>query len=505
MFLSSRLESLRRIASRLGAKRRLDQRRPVVRPRLEVLEDRALPSGSYLFVSDYDANTVMRYDAATGAFVDTFVPKHSGGLNQPQGLVLGPHDHNLYIASGEYAPSSEPHTSVLRFDGTSGTFMDRFADKGRLGGPHAVVFGPDGNLYVADGFTNGDAKPSQIVRYHGTTGEFMDIFVPSGSGGLWGPWALVFGPSGRGAHDLDLYVVSRRTDSVKRYDGATGAYLGDFVASGSGGLDAPLGLTFGPDGNLYVSAGFGAAPSAVFRFQGPAAKTPGAPMPSAENSGALFVASGSGGLLDTFGLIFGPDSNGDGQQDLYLPSFEQAGSNKSKEKTATIKRYDGVTGGFIDTFVTPNSGGLDQPNYLIFSETDPVTLAYRDTMTASVTTSLSASSASAAIATAHLNGSRQATLTDPSGNAFALNFALAGVLHADGSAHGTINFVFSEAFSQAWGAVSGVDSIRLQGTTAGITVAEDAIYRQKHLGVFGLDRDDDVGPRIECRGASETL
>ena len=40
-------------------------------------------AAEYLLVSDYDTNSVKRYDAATGAFVDNFVPKHSGGLNQP--------------------------------------------------------------------------------------------------------------------------------------------------------------------------------------------------------------------------------------------------------------------------------------------------------------------------------------------------------------------------------------------------------------------------------------
>lgn len=350
--------------------------RPSRRLRLnaEPLENRLTPSSSYLLVSDYDGNTVLRFNAATGAFVDEFVPKHSGGLNQPQGLVFGPHDHNLYVASGEYAPSSDPHTAVLRFNGTTGALIDRFADSSGLDGPHAVVFGPDGNLYVADGI----GPNGHVIRYNGATGAYMDDFVPQNSGGLARPFALVFGPSGRGPGNPDLYVVSRVTDSVKRYHGTTGAYLGDFVASGSGGLDGPIGLTFGPDGNLYVSAGFGTVPSAVFRYQGPSGKNPGAPMPSAGMSGATFVTSGSGGLLTTFGLVFGPDGNGDGKQDLYLPSFDQAGSNKSKEKTATIKRYDGVTGAFIDTFVTPNSGGLDQPNYLIFTETDPVTLAYRD-------------------------------------------------------------------------------------------------------------------------------
>jgi DNA-binding beta-propeller fold protein YncE len=328
----------------------------------------------YLLVSDYDTNSVKRYDAATGAFVDNFVPKLSGGLNQPQGLVFGPHDHNLYVASGELSGSAQ-RKAILRFNGTTGAFIDEFAESGHLDVPHAVIFGPDGNLYVADGLgSNG-----KVIRYNGTTGAFLDDFIPNNGGGLARPFALVFGPSGHGPHDLDLYVVSRLTDSIKRYDGSTGAYLGDFVASGGGGLSEALGVTFGPDGNLYVASGsfFGTNSSAVFRFEGPAGTTPGAPMPSAGNEGAVFVASGSGGLLTTFGLIFGPDGNGDGQQDLYLPSFETAGSNRAKQKTATIKRYDSVTGAFIDTFITANSGGLDQPNYLTFTNTDPVTLQYR--------------------------------------------------------------------------------------------------------------------------------
>ena len=338
---------------------------------IEALELRTLLSG-YLLVSDYDAHTVRRYDAATGAFVNDLVPKHSGGLNQPQGLIFGPQDHDLYVASGELSGSAEGRRGVLRYDDTTGAFEGKFVDGDRLNGPHAVVFGPDGNLYVADGL----GSEGHVARYDGTSGAFIDEFVAPNSGGLARPFALAFGPSGEADGDLDLYVVSRLTDSVKRYDGATGTFRSDFVAGGAGGLDDPIGLTFGPDGSLYVSAGFGSAPSGVFRFQGPAGAVPGAAMPSAGNSGAVFVASGSGGLLTTFGLIFGPDGNRDGHQDLYLPSFELAGLNKAKQKSATIKRYDGVTGAFIDTFVTSNSGGLDQPNYLVFTETDPVTLAY---------------------------------------------------------------------------------------------------------------------------------
>ena len=38
----------------------------------------------------------------------------------------------------------------------------------------------------------------------------------------------------------DLFVSSSGTNSVKRYDGATGAFLGDFVSAGSFGQQQPF-------------------------------------------------------------------------------------------------------------------------------------------------------------------------------------------------------------------------------------------------------------------------
>ena len=230
------------------------------------------------------------------------------------------------------------------------------------------------------------SAPTATSCHDGTTGAFIDDFVPPDRGGLRSPFALVFGPSGRGPRELDLYVVSRGTDSVKRYHGVHGRCISAISSPAAvGGLDNPFGLTFGPDGSLYVTTGAfdGTNSSAVFRFRGPSGPAPGAPLPSAENSGAVFVAGGSGGLLTTFGLIFGPDGSGDGRQDLYLPSFKTAGSNKADHRFSTIKRYDGVTGGFLDTFVAANSGGLDQPNYPIFTETDPTTLRFHGATRAS--------------------------------------------------------------------------------------------------------------------------
>ena len=58
--------------------------------------------------------------------------------------------------------------------------------------------------------------------------------------GLDNPRGLKFGPDG------NLYVASRGTDSILRFDGATGAFIDEFVASGSGGLNDPHFLAFTP-------------------------------------------------------------------------------------------------------------------------------------------------------------------------------------------------------------------------------------------------------------------
>jgi len=197
--------------------------------------------------------SVLRYSGTTGVFIDTFVAPGSGGLAAPQDLVFGA-DGNLYVSSGGTG-------SVLRYSGTTGVFVDTFVPSGSGGlvTPSALIFGPDSNLYVASSFVVGDVLGFGVLRYSVTTGAFIDVFVPSGSGGLGIPTSVVFGPDG------DLYVASDLTDSVLHYSGLTGVFIDIFVSSGSGGLDFPTDLVFGPDGGLYVTSFF---TDSVLRYSG---------------------------------------------------------------------------------------------------------------------------------------------------------------------------------------------------------------------------------------------
>src|SRR4029453_2149932 len=122
---------------RLGRQRRIVQP-GIGRPSLS----RSCSPGSVAradrLLSSTETDSVLRYDAATGAFRGAFVAAGSGGLDQPRRLGLGPHG-NLYVASFM-------SDQVLCYDGATGAFLEVFVDAGSggLDGPHHLAFGPDG-------------------------------------------------------------------------------------------------------------------------------------------------------------------------------------------------------------------------------------------------------------------------------------------------------------------------------------------------------------------------
>src|SRR5262249_18424684 len=132
-------------------------------------------------------------------------------------------------------------------------------------------------------------------------------FIASGSGGLATPLGITLGPDG------NLYVASTN-GAVLRYNGTTGQYINTFVAQGSGGLAFNgiwAGGLFGRDATLTAAS---SATNQVLEYNG----SPGAFV-------AAFVTAGSGGLNTPLGITFGPDGN------LYVAS---SGSN-------AVLRYQG--------------------------------------------------------------------------------------------------------------------------------------------------------------------
>lgn len=94
------------------------------------------------------------------------------------------------------------------------------------------------NLVIADGGGN-DAG----IQEWTSAGKFVQQLASQTSGGLNHPNGIQFGPDGH------LYVTSR-DDTVKKYDGATGAFLGNAYVAEANAL--PIDLAFDHSGNLYV-------------------------------------------------------------------------------------------------------------------------------------------------------------------------------------------------------------------------------------------------------------
>jgi sugar lactone lactonase YvrE len=183
---------------------------------------------------------ILRFDGTTGDFVGVFVPSGSGGLSYANDLHFGP-DGNLYVNNADGAGKNSGR--ILRYDAATGEPLPSAGrdganfitpNDGGLAWANGFTFGPDGMLYVANDFiVNGR---SNILRFDGTTGDFVDVFV---SGGLGFVDGIVWGPDG------NLYVTNNRgrQASVNRYDPA-GNLIDVFIAPNDGGLQFSAGLLF---------------------------------------------------------------------------------------------------------------------------------------------------------------------------------------------------------------------------------------------------------------------
>ncbi len=241
-------------------------------------------------------DSVSLYDQESGAFVRDFIPTGSGGLKEPDFLLI--HDDGfLYVSSGADAASS----AVLRFRADTGEPAGAFAQGGGLLRPYGIAFGPDGMLYVSS------FRTDQLLRYDAATGDFVDVFAE-----------------------------------------------GDAMP---GGLNGPNGLVFGPDGMLYVTTQGSVAVSGQPTFPGLPSQVLRYDISTGE--GAVFIdepepSPDSAGFISLLGLVFGPDCDA-GECDLFVSDF----ANDIRRYDATGALLDTLPTGFTETTPRGNHmGGL---------------------------------------------------------------------------------------------------------------------------------------------------
>jgi len=228
-----------------------------------------------VLVSDGQTNQVKRYDKSTGAFIGVFA---STNLSGPTGMTI--HDGVLYVTN------SNPPQGVQRFDAATGVNTGQFVSSLGNPSPRDVKVNPANNhLYVL--YYNMATVETFDLTTMASFGLLMPAGSPLGSGGLYTPSAMAFGPDG------NLYISGGTFGGnfgVRRYNPTTGAFI-DFFANTGSDLNVPIGIAFGPDNNLYVATQNAAN---VMRFNFPT----GTFMD-------FFVPAGGGGLTEPFHLTFG--------------------------------------------------------------------------------------------------------------------------------------------------------------------------------------------------------
>lgn len=328
-----------------------------------------------LYIGDGGDNTVKRFDAETGVSQGTFVAPTSGGLFGPRGLAFA--GSHLLVANQNV---DQPFSGeVLDFDEAGIFFKARipasdpkapFAPRGIIRGRDSIFVADLGDAdYVINGGIAPNPLPARVAEFDQGTGKWKRDLNYSGFAMTcsadnecvqWSPRAAVFGPDGALYVSAMKFVTATNPNTLfgriirfPRDGRGAGRILVDGDTCGCG-LARPEGLTFGPDGRLYVAS---------FRING-------------GDNDKILIFNAQGKFVDQIdldlageprafaqALIFGPKGK------LYVPI----------NNTGEVRRYNVRTKRYSVFVPTNEAGGaLINPWYLTFGETDPRTLRYDD-------------------------------------------------------------------------------------------------------------------------------
>lgn len=227
---------------------------------LEGATDFAFGPNGNLFLCSRDTSGVLEYDGTTGAAIHEFIPRgspnfcdnpDSGWLCQPVSLVFTPDGRLLVMGRDNFG--------VQEYDTATGEWLGTFllidypeepeGDDWHNMPPWHMEIGPNGNLFVLGWASSLDSNGTgHIFEFHITTGRLERIVTDT----LNAPVEFTFGPNG---NLFVLNIYNEHNDGlgyIIEVDIETGENLGTFVASDPG-LTWPRGLTFGPNGNLFVT------------------------------------------------------------------------------------------------------------------------------------------------------------------------------------------------------------------------------------------------------------
>ncbi|GAB5401189.1 MAG: hypothetical protein Aureis2KO_27740 [Aureisphaera sp.] len=177
-------------------------------------------------------NAVNEYQE-DGTYIGEFIAADSGGLSNPQDMVL--HPDGFLLVSGTNNPQ------IKKYDALSGDYLGDWSDSTfDLTSPSKIEWGPDGNLYVTQWGTT--QETSKIVSFS-SDGTFLGPFTPSAPQGLGITW------DGDDFLYISLFGITPGTGTVRKFD-TNGNAAGIFVDSVI--LESPASIWFDGNGDFFV-------------------------------------------------------------------------------------------------------------------------------------------------------------------------------------------------------------------------------------------------------------
>ena len=271
-------------------------------------------SAPMMLLVDKGGDRILEYDLATEQFVGISTDEDTSHFDTPWGIAkLG---RWVYVSANTTQrviryDIDDPADAEILLEFPSASFPGLENSRG-------MAAGPDDRIYIA-----------------------IEGPVTSGVGVI-----LVFDPV---SESISVYAD----------------FPGTLPASSADGLVRPYDVAFGPDGHLYATNRSSLGPSPkpgmnLLRFEGPLHANPGAPLPSAGNTGARYATLPS----QPTSLCFGPDRDGDEESDIYVSH------NRAADRLAVISGPLGASpaaqlGPFLVTGVD-NPAGLEFWNGELF-------------------------------------------------------------------------------------------------------------------------------------------
>jgi len=195
----------------------------------------AMDSKGHIYIFHRGQNPLLEFDA-DGGFVKAW---DVGDVVRAHGLYIDTQDNIWLVDVGDHTVRKfSPQGELLLTLGTPGQPGE---DASHFNQPTDVAVGPDGEIYVADGYGN-----SRVVKFS-KDGEFISTWGKKGKGqGQFNlPHAIAVDSKGR------VYVADRSNKRIQVFTPD-----GDFIAEWKN-VGTPYGFYMSPDDVFYVTDGGG--------------------------------------------------------------------------------------------------------------------------------------------------------------------------------------------------------------------------------------------------------